>query len=611
MITNENVQKFKSYGFVLTPVNKTKDQKDKSPITKNGKWHFDWSDQELQDANRIGAYHKQSGIYDVDFDDKTFNAHNFIDMLPPTFTIGKKVGDRVVATHKIYKTPEDVKLKPYSFPRVVDKGGKIIELLTSTQTIIAGVDRVIINNVEPIILDPCAIDNDLRMIVAFSELLKHTKHIANRNDFYFRLGGALAKETDIPMDLRLKYVRKLCELTNDPEVNNRISCIERQQEKFDDGVETQYGIKELAESLNVNLKGFDEIKRKDPEKEKVHKVAHGLEFLNANEFIVRDFPEPEYILNPIVAKQQIRQIFAKAGTGKTLYALHEACAVASGHDFLKYKHNGNKTPVLYVEGEMDSASIKKRLFDVQDSYEMQGKKLNMDYIFFATLAIQDQMHFESLTTEVGRLNVEITAELIEEKTGKKPIIYLDNITALTIMQEKEGAEWVELMQWLSRLRNRGYHVTFLHHPTKTGETASGSNIKERSIDIDMKLTTPDEKTMIEEYEDNHTQMTIEFLKWREHMNTHHSKIRTAIINRTTGAWLLFPKLTKTERKIFKLLEEGQDPNFIIQSAKDKNGKLIVEGMSKANVYKTIKKLEKEGLYELNGKAIDGTAKEIC
>ena len=85
----------------------------------------------------------------------------------------------------------------------------------------------------------------------------------------------------------------------------------------------------------------------------------------------------------------------------------------------------------------------------------------------------------------------------------------------------------------------------------------------------------------------------------------------AYIRRRKGAWLLFPKLTKTERKIFKLLEEGQDPNFIIQSGKDKNGKLIVEGMSKANVYKTIKKLEKEGLYEHNGKAIDGTAKEIC
>ena len=174
------------------------------------------------------------------------------------------------------------------------------------------------------------------------------------------------------------------------------------------------------------------------------------------------------------------------------------------------------------------------------------------------------------------------------------------------MQEKEGAEWVVMMQWLSKLRNKGYHVTFLHHPTKTGETASGSNIKERSIDIDMKLTTPDEKTVIEEYEDNHTQMTISFLKWREHMNTHHSKERTAIINRTTGSWLLFPKLSKTQRKVYQLLKDGYTATAIIDYFKAKN----TEGMSKANVYKTIKILEMEGLYEANGKTINRTTKEI-
>jgi RecA-family ATPase len=296
------------------------------------------------------------------------------------------------------------------------------------------------------------------------------------------------------------------------------------------------------------------------------------------------------LLNPIIAKQQIRQVFAKAGTGKTLYCMHEAAAVASGEDFLHYKNKDKKkTPVLYVEGEMDSASIKKRLHAIEDSYEMQGKQLNKNYLFFATLAIQKNMHFESLTHEVGRLNVEITAKKIEEKTGIKPIIYLDNITALTVMQEKEGAEWVVMMQWLSKLRNKGYHVTFLHHPTKTGETASGSNIKERSIDIDMKLVTPDEKTLIEEYEEDHTQMTIEFLKWREHMNTFHSKKRTAIINRTTGRWLVFPQLTKTQRKIYNELLSGKLPQAIINPEK--------EGMSKANVYKTVKILKLEGLYE--------------
>ena len=271
--------------------------------------------------------------------------------------------------------------------------------------------------------------------------------------------------------------------------------------------------------------------------------------------------------------------------------LHEAAAVASGYDFLHYKNirEGKKTPVLYVEGEMDSASIQNRIDKIEESYEIQQKKLDKTFLFFATLALQKDMYFHSLTKDVGRLNVEITAQQIEKIMGEKPLIYLDNITALTVMQEKEGAEWVELMQWLSRLRNKGYHVTFLHHPTKLGLTASGSNIKERSIDIDMKLTTPDEKNSLEEFEEGHTQMEIEFLKWREHMNTFHSKKRIAVINRSTGKWEIFPHLNKTQRSIWSSLKEGKKPEDIIDPNK--------QGMSKANVYKVIKILKAEGVME--------------
>ena len=149
-----------------------------------------------------------------------------------------------------------------------------------------------------------------------------------------------------------------------------------------------------------------------------------------------------------------------------MYCLHEACSLASGYDFLHFKnHHGTKTPVLYVEGEMDASNIQDRILSIEETYEREGKTLNKDYLFFAVLADQPDMNFHSLTAEVGRENVEITARQIEERTGQKPVIYLDNITALTVMQEKEGADWVELMHWLSRLRNKGYHVTFLHHPT--------------------------------------------------------------------------------------------------------------------------------------------------
>jgi RecA-family ATPase len=345
-------------------------------------------------------------------------------------------------------------------------------------------------------------------------------------------------------------------------------------------------MKELSEFLGANLKYFDLIKRE----EKVEKQeATGLSFLNGHELTFKKYPKPTYILWPIVAKQQIRQVFAKAGSGKTLMMLHEACAVASGHDFLHFKNKDNKkTPVLYVEGEMDASSVQKRYDDIEVAYQRENKKLNKEFMFFSLLADQKDMYFHSLTRDVGRLNVEITAQQIEKLTGEKPVIYLDNITALTVMQEKEGAEWVELMQWLSRLRNKGYHVTFLHHPTKTGETASGSNIKERSIDIDMKLTTPDEKTSLEEFEEGHTQICIEFLKWREHMNTFHSKKRIAVIERATGAWQIFPHLNKTQRSIYLQLKQGKKAEDIIS---------VKEGMSKANVYKVIKILKEEGVLE--------------
>jgi len=599
MINAANIQTFRKYGLVLTPVHKSKDPKtDKNPVcnaktnwTWSNKAGYEWTDQELLDANRIGAYHNDSGIMDVDFDDKTFNAHKFIDMLPPTLTIGKNVNGREVPTHKIYKKKDNVKFKPYSYPTTAAKGGKIIETLTSGQTIIAGVDRVIINNVEPTVIDPRSLSLELRLIVAFSELYPLVKDIKNRNDFYFKLGGALARESDVPMDLRIKYVEKLCELTNDNEVRNRVGCIERQQENFKERPDEVFGMKELSEFLGANLKGFDEIKREVETVEEEEKKATGLSFLNSYQFSAMDFPKPEYLLYPLVAKQQIRQVFAGAGTGKTLLMLHEACALAGGYDFLHYKNEKKtKTPVLYVEGEMDSSMIDKRKMQVEQAYEREGKEFPHENLFLSTLALQKDMHFESLTTTVGRLNVEITVKQIEKITGIKPVIYLDNITALTLMQEKEGADWIEFMQWTSKMRNRGYHITFLHHPTKTGETASGSNIKERSIDIDMKLSTPDEKTSLEEFDDvDHTQICIEFKKWREHQNTFYSKKRIAVISRSTNKWEIFPMLTKTQRSIYNQLKEGKKAEDIINPVK--------EGMSKANVYKTIKILKSEGVIE--------------
>jgi KaiC/GvpD/RAD55 family RecA-like ATPase len=611
-ITPENIAIFRNYGFNLTPV-----KMDKSPATKNGSWWHDWSDTELLNAERIGVFHKESGIQDVDFDDKNFIAHKFIDMLPPTLTVGKYVDGVVVATHKTYKIPNGEEAKRYSFPSSANKGDKIIEVLTSTQTIIAGVDRVIINNVEPIEINPTELQMHCRLIAAFSELYLHWPKPDSkmRDEAFLKLAGALERETDIPTHIKEKYVEKLCHLTGDEEVRSRVNKVKYQEKQYKKDPDLVAGIKSLSQYLgNINLKAFDEIKRietAEPLKSKEYnKVAKGLVVKRCDHFLAQNFPKPNYILYPIIATNQIRQVFAKAGTGKTLYSLHEAAAIASGYDFLDFKnHDNQKHPVLYVEAEMDSSSIQDRLYDIEEAFEREGKILNKEFMFFATLANQEDMHFESLTAEVGRQNVEISAQRVFEETGLKPIIYLDNITALTIMQEKEGEEWVELMQWLSRLRNQGYHVTFLHHPTKQGKTASGSNVKERSIDIDMKLSVPDEKVAVPNKGEGYTQIQLEWLKWREHMNTSASRPRIAVIQRSTNSWQMFPLFDQTKRKIATLLAKGKTPDEIMKANKD------VKGFSKANVYKLVEQLKDPKIKEekkdaVNKQDTNGNAEDV-
>ena len=611
-ITPENINTFRNYGFALTPV-----KMDKSPATKNGSWCKDWSDTELLNAKRIGVFHKDSGIQDVDFDDKNFIAHKFIDMLPPTLTIGKYVDGVVIGTHKTYKIPNDEEANRYSFPSSANKGDKIIEILTSTQTIIAGVDRVIINNVEPIEINPTELQMHCRLIAAFSELYLHWPKPDSkmRDEAFLKLAGALTRETDIPTHIKEKYVEKLCHLTGDEEVRSRVNKVKYQEKKYKEDPDQVAGIKSLSQYLgDINLKAFDEIKRietAEPLKSKEYnKVAKGLVVKRCDHFLAQNFPKPNYILYPIIATNQIRQVFAKAGTGKTLYSLHEAAAIASGYDFLDFKnHDNQKHPVLYVEAEMDSSSIQDRLYDIEEAFEREGKILNKEFMFFATLANQEDMHFESLTAEIGRQNVEISAQRVFEETGLKPIIYLDNITALTIMQEKEGEEWVELMQWLSRLRNQGYHVTFLHHPTKQGKTASGSNVKERSIDIDMKLSVPDEKVAVPNKGEGYTQIQLEWLKWREHMNTSASRPRIAVIQRSTNSWQMFPLFDQTKRKIATLLAKGKTPDEIMKANKD------VKGFSKANVYKLVEQLKDPKIKEekkdaVNKQDTNGNAEDV-
>ena len=578
--------------------------KDKKPETKKGKWFYSWEFHELLAAQRLGAFHKESGIIDVDFDDKNYIAHKFIDCLPPTFTVGKKVNGKVIATHKIfYRKSRDVKVKNYGYPKTAAKGGKVIEVLANTQTIIAGIDRVIVNNVMPMVIEPGALELETRLIVAFSELYTLVKDIQNRNDFYFKLGGALARETEVPMDLRIKYVKKLCELTNDDEVNNRVDCIERQQENFENRPDEVFGIQELSKFLGANLPAFDEIKKEEEDTtEEEIDLNRTIAFNDLNSFLTTDFPKPSYIIEPLVSDQSIVQIVGASGVGKTMFGLAIAGAISTSNGLLGMASVGGARPVLYVEGELPAADIQIRVNGMFNAIERKCDP-NMFYVS----SLQQQLKFNDkgftpIQTEQGLIEIENAIVEIKKRTGKMPVVFIDNISCLASgLKENDADAWSPIINKFVKWKNMGSTVFYFHHLNK-GNDSSGSTMQHRTIDMVIRMRKPEHKQKIKTFEEQGVQAIVDFPKWRLHDNSKYAAEHMLICE--DWKWEKMPVLKSDEVEIIKLLKSKMD-------VKDISKELDIPA---ASIYRKITKLKNEGVItddKVGRQTADSDAEDIC
>lgn len=610
MITNDNIQKFTDdYKFILTPVIKSNDpNKDKKPETKKGKWFYSWEFHELLAAQRLGAFHKESGIIDVDFDDKNYIAHKFIDCLPPTFTVGKKVNGKVLATHKIfYRKSRDVKVKNYSYPTTAAKGGKVIEILANTQTIIAGIDRVIVNDVMPMVIDPNALELETRIIVAFSELYTHVPNKGDhqRNDFYFKLGGALARETEVPMDLRIKYVKKLCELTNDDEINNRVDCIERQQENFENRPDEVFGIQELSKFLGANLPAFDQIKKEEEDaaaEEEEIDLNRTIAFNDLTSFLTTDFPKPSYIIEPLVSDQSIVQIVGASGVGKTMFGLAIAGAISTSNGLLGMASVGGARPVLYVEGELPAADIQIRVNGMFNAIE---RKCDPNMFYISSLQQQLKINdkgFTPIQTEQGLIEIENAIVEIKKRTGKMPVVFIDNISCLASgLKENDADAWSPIINKFVKWKNMGSTVFYFHHLNK-GNDSSGSTMQHRTIDMVIRMRKPEHKQKIKTFEEQGVQAIVDFPKWRLHDNSKYAAEHMLICE--DWKWEKMPVLKVDEVEIIKLLKSKMD-------VKDISKELDIP---LASIYRKITKLKNEGVItddKVGRQTADSDAEDIC
>ena len=352
------------------------------------------------------------------------------------------------------------------------------------------------------------------------------------------------------------------------------------------GVE-EYPIERLEKNYNNYLSELcnDDIPFEKTVEEKP-KRKKGLTSYNFSEFTVKNYPSINWYLYPILSSESVGLAWSLPGVGKTLFMFDMMFHVSQGKDFLHWKHNEpeHAPAVLYCEFEMSSKQLQDRALEIA---ERENFKINPEKFRVATLGDQPHGRYRMLTTKEGREDIAFTANEMFEKLGMKPIIVIDNIRfAMGDFDEKEGKDWIEFVLWCAQMRSHGYSVFYLHHATNTGEKFSGSGYGNSNVNVEFSLRHPKDDEMHPNYDiDNYTQFVFQFKKMRE--NVVGAMTPFLIVTcKKTHKWFKFPILSKTERSISALLDQGKTVADIVKHGKAAN----LEGFSKANVHKVKNKL---------------------
>lgn len=204
-----------------------------------------------------------------------------------------------------------------------------------------------------------------------------------------------------------------------------------------------------------------------------------LRSVSAKELFTMEVPVREMLLAPILPRQSISMVYARAGIGKTFCSMSIALAVASGSELFGKWSAPKKRRVLYIDGEMPLGMM-------QDRLKLLCGALNLDEIpetlSFITPDIQDYF-MPNVGTKEGQA-------LIEPFLEDTELVILDNLATLApSFKDNDVSGWIPIQDWLLSLRRRGITTLLVHHASKSG-SARGSSAKLDVLDMSLLLKRP-------------------------------------------------------------------------------------------------------------------------
>lgn len=194
------------------------------------------------------------------------------------------------------------------------------------------------------------------------------------------------------------------------------------------------------------------------------------ESLTVAAWLARDIPEPDFLMGRVFSTTNKAMLVAPTGLGKTNFGIALAASMALGKDFLHWRA-ARAARVLYVDGEMSSRLVRKRLADAVRRAGAVPSKLHV-------MSRDADEEIKPLNTKDGQAYIDKRIERI----GGIDFVIFDNVMSLISGDMKEEDGWSATLPWAKSLTRRSIGQCWIHH-TGINETRSyGTSTREWQLD---------------------------------------------------------------------------------------------------------------------------------
>ena len=324
---------------------------------------------------------------------------------------------------------------------------------------------------------PGDIRKDMELVVFATMLSIIYPDKGERDDFCYAIACLLKKWGNWTEEKINSFIFELSEASEPPETRDRNSIKENFGTKAYKENKPK-GLPTLIEQMNYPEDGIKDIFKvvgitigKETEEQKEKKITN-LKMYDWNDYLHLDIKEPEFIVAKLFKTKSINFISGPKGNGKTEWTLGLTDIISKGGDFLSYKVN-EPYPVIYIDGEMDEYDLIERRIPYT-----QHEAPYPNYFNIIHYAQQIDQTIPDIKFEHGQQLIEQKVMEVKQKTGKSPVLVLDNLRSLSNYKENDSDDWRPIGVWLKNLRALDCVTIVIDHHGK-GENAGprGSSSK--------------------------------------------------------------------------------------------------------------------------------------